>query len=175
MKEGKLKDRCPACGAPKTAFEPYTDPMAERRRKILNLHLHPIAVHFPTTFAVASFVFLLATLFFSEPGRTLLVSTTRILVLFIPLLVIVTFLAGLVDGRIRFRKITNSQILKRKILYAVLLFFVSLALALIIWIFGFNSLVTTLISILLGAIAVFLSYLLGLMGMSITGAAFPGK
>ena len=43
---GVLGDKCPACGAAKTAFEPYIDNMAQPRRKILNLQLHPIAGNF---------------------------------------------------------------------------------------------------------------------------------
>ena len=70
MEGGKLGDKCPACGAPKTAFEPYTDPMAAPRRKMLNLQLHPIAVHFPITFAVAAFVFSLAILFLSGEAQS---------------------------------------------------------------------------------------------------------
>jgi uncharacterized membrane protein/rubredoxin len=175
MKEGKLGDRCPACGAPKTAFEPYKDPMSWERRRILRLQLHPIATHFPITLVVAVLVFSLAILFLSGEGQQLLVSTNKILVLFIPLVVILAALAGWLDGRIRFRKIRNSQILKRKILYAIILFVVSLGLAFDVWTGGFNTLVVTLGAILLSAAAVVLVYLLGILGTSVLEAAFPGK
>jgi uncharacterized membrane protein len=175
MKAEKLGERCPACGALKTVFEPYTDPMGERRRKILNLHLHPIAVHFPTSFAVAAFVFSLTTPLFSGNAQKLLVSTNKILVLFLPLLVIITFLVGWVDGKIRFRKIRNSQILKRKILYASFLFAIAIGLALAVWLGNFPAFVPALLAIFLSAGAVVLSSLLGLLGMSITQSAFPGK
>ena len=45
MKEGKLGDRCPACGAPKTAFEPYKDPMAWNRRRA-RVTSSPAAIRF---------------------------------------------------------------------------------------------------------------------------------
>ena len=174
-KDGKLGDRCPACGAPITAFEPYTDPVGESRRKILNLHLHPIAVHFPTTFAVAAFVFSAAISFFSGEAQALLISTTKIVAIFLPLVIILAFWVGWWDGRIRFRKIKNSQILKRKIVYACFFFAVSLGLVAVVWAGGFGSVVSTLATILLSAAAVVLSILLGLLGMSIAQAAFPGK
>jgi len=172
---GKLGDKCPACGAPKTAFEPYTDPMAAPRRKILNLQFHPIAVHFPITFTVAAFVFSLAILFLSGEAKELLVSSNKVIALFVPVLVIIAGLVGWVDGRVRFRKIKNSQILKRKIFYAIFLFVISIGLTLIIWTGEFSTLVFTLVAILLSAAATVLIYLLGLLGTSITGAAFPGK
>ena len=175
MKEGKLGDRCPACGAPKTAFEPYTDPMSPPRRRVLSLQLHPIATHFPISFSVASLVFSIAIPFFSGEGREFLLGTVKIMALFIPLLVVVTFLAGWWDGKIRFRKIRNSQILKRKILYAAFLFAVTLGLVFIVWIGEFNTLAVTLGAILLSAAAVVLVYLLGLLGTSVLEAAFPGK
>ncbi len=51
--ESKLGDRCPACGAPRAVFEPYTDRISGRRRKILDLHLHLIVIHFPQAFSAA--------------------------------------------------------------------------------------------------------------------------
>ena len=104
-----------------------------------------------------------------------MVSTTKVIVLFIPVLVVIAGLVGWVDGRVRFRKIRNSQILKRKIVYAIFLFVISIGLTLIIWIGEFSTFVFTLVAILLSATAVILIYLLGLLGTSIMGAAFPGK
>jgi uncharacterized membrane protein len=175
MRESDLKDRCPACGAPRTAFEAYIDPMGAHRRNILRLHLHPIAVHFPTTFSVAAFVFSVAYLIFRGEIRDLLLSTTQIVAFFLPILVIATFVLGWTDGLLRFRKIGNSQILKTKIVYASLLLAVSIALAIVVWVGKFDSAAYTAASIVLGAGAVIFSYLLGLLGMSISAAAFPGK
>ncbi len=49
--EKKLGDVCPACGVPRKAFEPWTDDMSPRRRVLLTLNLHPIALHFPQAFS----------------------------------------------------------------------------------------------------------------------------
>lgn len=175
MKEGKLGDRCPACGAPRTAFEPYRDLVAEPRRRILNLHLHPIAVHFPVSFSVAAFVFLAVISFLPAAAQALLLSTIMVITLFMPLVVLVSAVVGWIDGKIRFRKIGNSQILQKKILYGILLFVDSVALALIVWAGGLNASLLILAAIVTSGVAVFLAILLGLLGTSITEAAFPGK
>jgi uncharacterized membrane protein len=175
MKAGDLRDKCPACGAPKTSFEPYTDPMANNRRKILNLQLHPVAVHFPVTFAVAALVFSIAIPFFSGDARKVMLDTTKVLVLFMPLLVAAAFTVGWIDGKIRFRKIRNSEILKKKILYACLLFVLSLGLTFVVWIGEFSSVVASSGAILLSSILFVLVFILGLLGTSVTEAAFPGK
>lgn len=174
MKSGELGDRCPACGAPKMAFEPYTDRMSTRRRRELNLHLHPIAVHFPTTLAVASFVFSVVVPFLAGDLRTLLTDTTRVLVFFVPIVTLIAGAFGYVDGRVRLRKLANSKILQRKILYSSLLFVVSVVTAATVWagLFG-NPLVASLTAFL-GAIEVVLVFRLAQLGTSIVDAAFPG-
>lgn len=174
MEEGKLGDRCPACGAPKTAFMPYVDPMSAHRRNLLKMDMHPVAVHFPVSLTVAVLVFVIALAFLSGEARTMLIDTTKILILLIPVLVILAGTVGFIDGKVRFRKIKNSSILRRKILYASILFFVSTALAVIVWIFGF-SITTTVIAAILAAIAVGLVVVLALLGTTIMEAAFPGN
>jgi hypothetical protein len=174
IEEGKLGDRCPACGAPKTAFLPFEDPVSPVRRNILKLDLHPMAVHFPVSFAVAALVFVITTALFTGEARILLISATKIMVLLFPVLIIIAGIVGYIDGKVRFRKIQNSLILKRKILYAVMLFIVSVVLAIIVWIFGFDKGIITLIAVLLAAISVCLIIALALLGTSISEAAFPG-
>jgi uncharacterized membrane protein len=175
MEEGKLEDKCPACGAPKTAFMPYVDAMSAPRRNLLKLDLHPMAVHFPVSFAVAVLVFSIAIVFFSGEAQTLLINTTKIVVLFIPVVIIIAGVVGFMDGKVRFRKIKNSKILQRKILYASILLIVSSVLAVIVWISGFVTIIFTLVAILLAALAVGLVVVLSLLGTSITEAAFPGN
>jgi O-antigen/teichoic acid export membrane protein len=172
--ESKLKDRCPACGVPREMFEPYTDPMAEPRRRILRLDLHPIAVHFPTSFAVAVLVFTIATLFFSGPVKELLISTIKIIALFLPLVVLIAFLAGLLDGKTRFRRLDRSHILKTKIVYGSLFFVFSVGLALLVWLAGLGSVLLISIAAILAVAGVGCTIVLALLGMQILNSAFPG-
>ncbi len=175
MPEAKLGDKCPACGALRTVFEPYVNPVAEPRQKVLNMHLHPIAVHFPTVLAVAILVFAVATPFFSGQAQAMLISTVKILALFLPIVTVIAMLMGVVDGRTRFRKIKNSEILKTKIVYGSILFVFSLGLVIDVWLKGFSEILYTLALIILAAGAVAFSAILALLGMSITNSAFPGK
>jgi rubredoxin len=174
MQEGKVGDRCPACGAPKSAFEPYDDPMSPRRRTLLNLDIHPVLVHFPVSLTSAVLAFLILTAFLAGSAHAMLVDTVKILVLVLPALVIVTGAGGIIDGRIRFRKIKNSLILKRKILGACSLFVVLAAQTVVIWVVGFSSAGIAAAAVL-AAIAVGIIIVLAKMGMGIRVAAFPGN
>jgi len=174
MLESKLKDKCPACGVPSNMFEPYTDPMSEPRRRILGFHLHPIAVHFPTSFAVAVLVFSVASIFFEGPVKGLLVSTTKVLALFLPLVIIIALVVGIVDGRIRFRGLRKSRILKQKVRYAALFLIFSIGLALSLWLGGSGTILLDSIAVVLAAASVGCTVVLSLLGMQITKAAFPG-
>jgi uncharacterized membrane protein/rubredoxin len=174
MREAKLRDKCPACGVPREMFEPYTDPMAESRRRILDFHLHPIAVHFPTSFAVAVLVFTIATFFFSGPVEQFLICTTQVMALFLPLLVLIAFLAGLLDGKTRFRRLDRSHILKSKMLYGSIFFVLAVGLALLVWLGGLGSVTLICIAVTLAAGGVACSVVLALLGMQILNSAFPG-
>ena len=174
MEEEKLGDKCPACGVPRDMFEPYTDPMAEARRRVLSFHLHPIAVHFPTSFAVAVLVFAIAAFFFSGPVEELLICTTKVMALFLPLLVLIAFLAGLLDGKIRFRRLDRSHILKTKMLWGSLFFVLAVGLALLVWLGGLGSVPLISLAVALAAGCVACSVVLALLGMQILNAAFPG-
>ena len=172
--ESKLKDRCPACGVPREMFEPYTDPMAESRRRILNFHLHPIAVHFPTSFVVAILVFTVAAFFFSGQVEELLICAIKVIALFLPVVVLIALLAGIVDGKIRFRRLTRSHILRTKIVYGSLFFALSLGLALLVWLAGLGSMVLIAMAAILAAAGVACTVVLSLLGMQILNSAFPG-
>ena len=175
MAEDKLGDRCPACGAMRTVFEPYTDPMGEKRRRILKLDLHPMAVHFPTAFSVAILVFSIGALFVGGQVGQLLLCAIGTMSLFLPLVVLLAFLVGLVDGTTRFRHIKNSLILKTKISVGVVYFILALALACIVWVYVPESLTLIPTIVILSAGCVACTVILSLLGTSILNSAFPGN
>ena len=174
MEEGKVGDRCPACGAPKAALEPYNDPMSEHRRNLLKLDLHPVAVHFPVSLTAAVLVFLIFASFLSGRAHAMLADTVKIVVLLLPVLVLLAGIAGFIDGRVRFRKIRNSMILKRKIVGACLLFAVLTAQSIVVWLAGFSG-AGIAVAAVLGAVALGIVIVLALMGTGLTVAAFRGK
>jgi uncharacterized membrane protein len=174
MTESKLKDRCPACGVPRQMFEPYTDPVSIARRRVLNFDLHPIAVHFPISFTVAVLVLSIASIFFGGPVQGFIISTTKVMSLFLPLLVLLAFAVGLIDGRIRFRRFKNSQILKKKILYGLLFLVFAVGLTISVWLGGFSTILLNCVAIVLSAASLACVVMLSLLGTQIINAAFPG-
>ena len=171
--ENKLADKCPACGAPRAAFEPYTDRISERRRKLLNLRLHPMLVHFPQAFSVAVLALAMAPLIFTGTAEDLLYATLKILALALPASTAASLAAGVFDGTTRFKQIRRSPILKRKLVLSSLLFVSSAAEALVIWL-GSGPDAGTVPVIVLALIAFFCSLALGSLGMKVAYSEMPG-
>jgi uncharacterized membrane protein len=174
MEEGKVGDKCPACGAPRAALVPYEYPMSARRRNLLKLQFHPVAVHFPISLTVAVLVFVIFTAFLSGRAHAMLADTTKILVLLLPAMVIMSGIVGIIDGKIRFRKIRNSMILKKKIAGASVLFVILTAQTVIVWTSGFSG-VGIAVTAALAAVAIGVIIYLALLGTSLMEAAFPGN
>ncbi len=66
MESDKLGDVCPACGMPRKVFEPYRERVSLNRLMMLNLDLHPIAIHLSQTLVITIPVFILLKSFFSN-------------------------------------------------------------------------------------------------------------
>lgn len=172
MKEEKLGDVCPACGVPRTSFEPYKEKLSEKRRFILDLHLHPISVHFPQAFATIIPVLLIAgTLLTCSFGRMLL-STTEVLIYLLPFTVIASMIAGLIDGKTRFKSLTTI-VLKKKILTAVILLILSIFLAVYTY---FNQLTgaSFALALIVSVVCVACEIILGQLGKGLMEAKLPG-
>lgn len=117
IEEKRLKKVCPACGVPRNAFEPYTEKVSATRKMYLDLHIHPIAVHFPQASAVFIPVFILGRLLFSTFSFTEgLVSAATILTVLLPLTAIPAALAGLADAKVRFKKLTTPYLYAKMLL-----------------------------------------------------------
>jgi hypothetical protein len=172
-KEGTIKDICPACGVPAKMFEPYTDPVSEKRRLILGLHLHPIMVHFPQAFAIT--LFLLAVLSYFAPTaiKEALFNSIQVISFLLPYFVVLSIITGLFDGKIRFRKVT-TPFLKKKIILGALLLIISIGLAFVAFSGGFPLSPMREYFTVLTIIAVACDVGLGLIGAHLMEAKFPG-
>lgn len=172
-REGRIKNVCPACGVPAKMFEPYTDPLSEKRRSILDLHTHPIIVHFPQAFSLT--LFILAVLFFMVPVpmKDALGSTIKVLSFFLPFFVVLSFLTGLLDGKTRFRKFTTPFLIK-KIIIGLIFFITSIALAVFVFTEQFPSTPGMGYFTVLTIIAAGCTVALGFIGGRLTEAKFPG-
>ena len=171
--EGKIKDVCPACGVPAKMFEPYQDPITGIRHKILGLHIHPIIVHFPQSFAFTLFV--LAILSFVAPPQIygVLNCTMQVISSALPFFLILALLTGLVDGKTRFRKVT-TPFLKKKIIFGLSFLFISILIAAVAFALQLSSVPVMVLFALLTIIAVGFSIALGLIGDELMEAKLPG-
>ena len=170
IKESKLGDKCPACGVPKTAFEPYKEKVSEKRKKILNLEIHPILTHFTLGFSVFSFILTVLTLIFPKFFRNEILNTIVILNVSLPIFVFLTLISGIFDGKIRFKRIITIQHIKKMIIGSVLL-----ALAISIGVISFFLLTETILIPLLfiSLFCVVCAGVLGLIGKTLKCIAFP--
>jgi len=173
--EGKIKDVCPACGVPAKMFEPYTDPVSEKRRMILGLHIHPVMVHFPQAFSISLFFLMVVSYFSPVKIEWMLFDTILVISSLLPYFVILSIITGLLDGIIRFRKVT-TPLLKKKIILGVLLLMTSITISFVT--FSEQLLVTAStayeILTLLTIAAVACCTGLGLIGGQLMDAKFPG-
>jgi len=172
-KEGQIKDVCPACGVPAKMFEPYTDPVSEKRSMILGLHIHPIMVHFPQAFAVTLFLLAVLSYVTSPAIKEALFVSIQVISFFLPYFIILSLLTGLFDGKIRFRKLT-TPFLKKKIIIGLLFLSISIALAFVAFSGGFPASPLREYFTLLTIIAVACSAELGLIGGHLMQAKIPG-
>jgi hypothetical protein len=171
--EGKIKDVCPACGVPAKMFEPFTDPVSEKRRKLLGLHIHPVIVHFPQAFAFS--LFALAIFSFVVPAqiKEAFRYTIQVISFFLPLVIILSLLTGILDARIRFRRLT-TPFLKTKIITGLVFFITSIILAVVAFTMQLETTSVMELFTVLTIIAAGCSFPLGIIGAKLMEAKFPG-
>jgi len=121
IKEKDLGKVCPACGMPRTAFEPYKDSISSKRKFILGLDLHPIAVHFPQAFVSILALVLIINLIFTSFLALELEIIANFISLLLPFTVIAAIISGIVDGKARFKRINTSALLKKIIIGCIFL------------------------------------------------------
>jgi hypothetical protein len=174
MEKDALGEVCPACGVKKEMFEPWEDKVGAVRRLYLELHVHPIIVHLPNSFA--PILLLVAVAYALLPAQnTYLWPVLQLLSWIFPLTVVGGFLSGLVDGKVRYRKVTTPLLLQKIIVGSVFIV-ASLVQAILVsfapFAPGFTGLwigytVTAFLSLIAASI-------LGKWGSSLFSAAMPG-
>ncbi|MBN2158577.1 MAG: rubrerythrin [Spirochaetes bacterium] len=121
MRENKLGEVCPACGVPRTVFEPYHENISKKRKVILDLYLHPIILHFPQAIAaLLPPLILLGVALGGAVGRSML-GAAWVLSVLLPFSVLGAFAAGLLDGKTRFKKLSTPLLIKKIIIGSILL------------------------------------------------------
>jgi rubredoxin len=173
MEAGKVGEVCPACGVPRKMMESWNDPVSERRRMFLSLDMHPIVDHFSVSFVASAFVLSLVVLILPDFFPGTLTSIFRGFLGVLPLAVIASFVTGLFDARVRFRR-TTTPVLTSKKLYGGALFLCSIGAAAIAFLVGpYVPWARAADAVILSA-GVVIAVRLGRLGQGLLQAIFPG-
>lgn len=174
MEDGEHHDQCPACGVSKKAFSPYKDKVKPKRRKLLNLHMHNIIVHFPQAFAVFMLFLLVAVFLIEDPLKAEFAATAKILAIFLPLSVLAGLFTGLIDGKTRYKRL-NTIIFKRKIAVGIVFFLCSVGIVILLTVSSLTSgSGNHIFALILAAICSAASVFLGHNGGRLSGTEVPG-
>lgn len=172
MDASYLKDVCPACGLPKTVFEPYTKKISPNRRFIIDQHIHPICVHFPQVFVIVIMVMLSLALWVGSPLREEFLVAAKLSIFALPFSVLLGFVTGLIDGKLRFKKLT-TPLLANKTKAGIILLVLSIIIFSLFLKTGFTT--TTMVLILiLSIISAACGIFLGKTGSSMFNSILPG-
>src|ERR1035437_7031803 len=117
MKASELGDVCPACGLPRSVFEPYRERVSTNRLFILDLDIHPIAIHLSQTFVALIPILIIFHFIFPDFQETIVHSVINFSIFALPFSLILSFISGLVDGITRFKTL-RTPLLKAKIIYS---------------------------------------------------------
>lgn len=127
IEAGKLGDVCPACGMPRKVFEPYREKVSMDRLRILNLDLHPIAIHLSQTFVIAIPVLTILVNFFHGFYPEMLRNVLVVSVFLFPFTLLLAIVTGVIDGLTRFKTI-KTPLLRIKIIFGFIILGLGIAL-----------------------------------------------
>jgi peptidoglycan/LPS O-acetylase OafA/YrhL len=170
---GRVGDVCPACGVPRKMMDPWKDPVSEKRRLFLWLDVHPIVDHFSVAFVASAFVLSLVALILPAFHPDTLTDIFRGFVGVLPLAIVASFVTGIFDARVRFRR-SNTPVLSRKKLYGLTLFVCSLAAAAIAFLVGPYAPWARPVDAIVLSVGVVCAVRLGRLGQGLLQAIFPG-
>src|SRR5262245_19163575 len=128
MAEGSNYEECPACGVPSKMFEPYDDIVPEERSWLLRFDLHGVVAHLPMGLTIITLVLSALGIVLglaAPPGQVLESVMTMLVVssIILPIVVLATYGAGLLDGYFRYKKVTTKLLVKKILLGAVFFVF----------------------------------------------------
>jgi hypothetical protein len=168
MEADKLGDVCPACGLPRKVFEPYRERVSRNRLMMLNLDLHPIAIHLSQTLVITIPVFVMLRFFFGTFQPEIVKNVLTFAVFVFPFTLGLAIITGVIDGLTRFKTLA-TPLLRVKIIFSIII----LTLSVIIFFVApmeKNFVITIILSILsLGA-----GVQLGLWGKKLINVILPG-
>jgi rubredoxin len=177
MDKDALGEVCPACGVKKEMFEPWEDKVGAARRMWLELHVHPIVVHLSNAFA--PILLMLAVAYPLIPTTyhlTYFWPIIQFLTWTFPLWVLGSYVTGLVDGKVRYRKVTTPRLSQKMVLGMVFLV-ASVVQAVLVTIGNFEgpeSFGLWLGYVIAAFVSLVIASVLGKWGSALFNAAMPG-
>jgi hypothetical protein len=127
IESDKLGDVCPACGMPRKVFEPYRERVSRNRLILLNLDLHPIAIHLSQALVIAIPLLVIITSFFKQFQPDMLNNVLVFSVFIFPFTLVIAIITGVIDGLTRFKTL-STPILRVKIIFSIIILFLSIGL-----------------------------------------------
>ncbi len=168
MEADKLGDVCPACGMPRKVFEPYREKVSRNRMLLLNLDLHPIAIHLSQALVIAIPVITILTNSFSHFYPEVLKNVLIFSVSVFPFTLILAIVTGVIDGLTRFKTL-KTPLLRVKIIFSLIILTLSVTLFIIAP--RQDSFILTLI---ISVLCLFAGVQLGLWGKKLINVILPG-
>lgn len=168
IREGKLKDVCPACGLPREVFEPYREKVSSNRKIILNFDLHPIAIHLSQTFVILIPILLVLNYYYPEITLYQVHSVLDFCIDLLPFSLVLATITGVIDGITRFKSL-KTPLLRVKVIISTIITTLSFVLFFITPNNGYG-IETFILSIVMLCLAV----LLGLWGKKLLEVILPG-
>lgn len=168
MQADTLGDVCPACGMPRTAFEPYREKVSIQRLFILNFDLHPIAIHLSQALVIAIPMFAILLNLFPLFKPQIIQSVLSCSVFLFPFTLLLAICTGIIDGITRFKTL-KTPLLRVKIIFSTVILVLSVILFFATR-FDHYGYLTIIVSLLCLATAV----RLGLWGKKLIYVILPG-
>ncbi len=169
MEKDKLGDVCPACGLPHKVFESYREKVSRNRLFVLNLDLHPIAIHLSQTFMALIPLLLLNQIIFPNFYVEESAIIIHFCIILLPLTMILAFVTGIIDGITRFKSL-KPPLLRNKIIFGVLIIGISGVLF-----FMKNIDEQKIWFLIISLIGLAFAVILGLIGKRLLTVILPGK
>jgi hypothetical protein len=169
MDADKLGDVCPACGLPRKVFEPYRERVSRNRLILLNLDLHPIAIHLSQALVIAIPVLVILTNLFKEFQPEMLHNVLNFSVIVFPFTLVIAIITGVIDGLTRFKTLA-TPILRVKIIFSLIILSLSVAMFFVALKENLYPLTLILSILSLGA-----GIQLGLWGKKLINVILPGS
>jgi rubredoxin len=168
MEADKLGDVCPACGLPRKVFEPYREKVSRNRLTILNLDLHPIAIHLSQTLVIAIPFFIIITKYFADFQPVMMSNMLEFSVFVFPLTLTLAIITGIIDGLTRFKTLA-TPLLRVKIIFSLIILGLSIGIF-----FTAKNEGLSILTIILSILSLAAGVQLGLWGKKLINVILPG-